>query len=261
MKFQYFSVLLIFILFACGGATVESTKDAVPQNRLDSLEILLKESIKAMEKMPDKEMNKTVPNIPGSAGQGTEIETVIPQASEKEMDDFMDQLDEANIAFNTPLTLNINDVAEIELLLDLKKSIRALSTMIVEPGTVEGATVQVSKTMQAELKSSGFTIVAITPITQAVSQKETTRWKWEIKPLHKGNNNLHLSLTAIVDVGDGEPTQRSIRTFEKNIEVKVRAVQSVGTFMENNWQWLWTTLLVPLLGYFWNKRKREQQQH
>jgi hypothetical protein len=67
---------------------------------------------------------------------------------------------------------------------------------------------------------------------------------------------LELTLTALVAI-DGEQTRYAVRTFERTMEVTAVPVargMKVKRFFESNWQWLATTLLIPLAA--WGYRRR-----
>jgi hypothetical protein len=49
-------------------------------------------------------------------------------------------------------------------------------------------------------------------------------------------------------------TYRTITTFQKAITVDVSKPQQVGEFVKDNWQWLWTAILVPIGARLWSKR-------
>jgi hypothetical protein len=140
-----------------------------------------------------------------------------------------------------------------------------LQDKIVEAGKREGAQIRVANQMEARLSGRGFKIQAITPEVQAVSKANVTEWKWEIEAAKPGSQPLLLTLSALLQV-EGERLPRAIRTFERTIEVRVTWPQRLSNFMVDNWQWLWTTLLVPIVGWIiqkWRrpnkKRKRERK--
>jgi hypothetical protein len=113
--------------------------------------------------------------------------------------------------------------------------------------------------MEARLSGLGFKIEAITPERQAVSPRDITEWKWEIDPTESGLQKLHLSLSAIFYDKDREMI-RTVRTFDKTIEVEVTLGHRLSDFVSRNWQWLWKAILVPLGAWAisqWIKRKRE----
>lgn len=170
------------------------------------------------------------------------------------IDKILDQMQLAGVAFNSPTRINIRQTALIQLLLDLSKSSAELKGMIEAEGRREGAQVRVSDRMQARLTGPNFSITAITPEVQAISGRRMTEWKWEVRPLSRGRQRLHLTLSALLDV-DGASTPRTVQTFDREIEVEVTWPQQAASFLENNWQWLWAALLLPALGWIWKKKK------
>lgn len=175
---------------------------------------------------------------------------------------ILEKMKEANISFNTPPSMNLKEIVEIQLVLSLMKQIEELEQMIEAKGEKESARINVSNRMEARLSSTDFEINAIMPEEQAITLSGVTEWKWEIKPKRTGNLRLHLTLTAIFTV-DGEKTKRAIRTFDKTIEIQVTLWQTTSTFISQNWQWLWTAIIIPIGGWLlsrWRKRKKTTTQ-
>jgi hypothetical protein len=162
-----------------------------------------------------------------------------------------------NVAFNAPAIININDTASIQLILSLSKPVAELKQMIEAEGEKQGESVKVSDQMEARLTGVHFQIHAVTAETQAISSREETRWAWEVKPLMAGRQRLHLTLAAEFNVA-GHPTQRTIRTFDKNIEVNVTLVQKGTEFIGKFGQWLWAAIIIPVAGWLWKRRKDSQ---
>ncbi len=170
------------------------------------------------------------------------------------VDDILSKMELGNIAYNAPQEMNIEDKKDINLLLSIKTPIYDLKRQLKEEGEKIGSTIRISDRMEARLSGQNFSIVAITPEIQAISINENTEWKWEAVPKKGGKQYLHLTLSVFILV-DGVSTPRTIRTFDSTIEVKVTPAQKVKIFLENNWQWLWAAILVPLVGWLWKKRK------
>jgi hypothetical protein len=171
------------------------------------------------------------------------------------VDRILASLELANMVFNAPRTLQLREVLVIQLLLSTAQSVEELQGMITAAGEREGARVRISNQMEARLSGRGFKIEAITPEVQAVGASELTEWKWIVEPTQAGPQLLHLSLSAHLHV-EGQRVPRVIRTFEQSIEVHVTWPQRVTAFVASNWQWLWTAILVPVIG--WAIRKRMQ---
>ena len=159
------------------------------------------------------------------------------------------------IAFNVPEAMNIDQPHQFQLIASLAKSVEQLKRSIAEQGKKIGATIKVSDRMEARLSGHMFQITAITPEVQAMSTSRETGWKWQIYPKSEGKHTLHLTLTALLDV-NGHSTPRAIRTFDRTIDVRITGSQKARRFFNDNWQWLWAALLVPLAGWLWQRRKK-----
>ena len=179
------------------------------------------------------------------------------------VDQILQDMEFANVAFNTPSKLNIEDTFQVHLVLSLTDTIEQLKKAISEAGKKDGASyVRVSNRMEAKLAGYYFRIVSITPEVQAVSKEQLTEWKWEIYPMKEGRHNLHLTLTARIEV-DGYDTPREIETFSRQIEVTVTIAQKAKSFFGNNWQWLWAAIIIPIGGWLlnrWRKKKKTTTQ-
>jgi len=190
---------------------------------------------------------------PTNKGDSGHIET---RKTPGDVDKLLEEMEFGTIAFNAPTEINIDDAAQIQLLLSLAETVEALKRSISSEGEKVGATIRVSDRMEARLSGYMFQITAITPEIQAVSQSQRTEWKWEVHPKKPGKHRLHLTLTALLQI-DGHSTPRTIETFDKTMEVNVRATQRIALFFKNNWQWLWAAILAPLAGWLWKRRKEQ----
>ena len=171
------------------------------------------------------------------------------KAAPNPVDIALRKMELANIAYNAPTKINIEDNPKIQLILSLAEPIAKLKKLINEEGQKLGAQIKVSNIMLAHLSGPGFDITIITPEKQLISKIEKTEWKWEIHPKEEGKHRLYLTLSALLEV-NGKSSQRAIKTFEKTIEVTVTNSQHVKNFIGNNWQWLWATFLAPLAVWF-----------
>jgi hypothetical protein len=177
--------------------------------------------------------------------------------NEESVDDLLKKMEFGSIAFNVPNNINIDSSHQIQLKLSIAETVEALKQSITDEGRKYGATIKVSDRMEARLSGNMFEITAISDKVQAVSKSEQTLWKWEIHPKKGGKHKLHLTLTAHLEV-DGYSTPRTIRTFDRLIEIDVSFTQKISLFFNNNWQWLWATILVPVAGWLWKRSKKQQ---
>lgn len=175
------------------------------------------------------------------------------------IEDAVKDMEKANIAFNTPQTMNRNDTVMIHLLLSFKDAADELKEKIREQGEKESAIIRVAPIMEARLTGPNFQITAVTPEEQGVSGQDNTEWKWEVKPQASGEQNLHLTLNAIFMVS-GSQRKWSVRSFDKTITVQVTTGQQLAGFVGANWQWLWTVLAAPLIVALWNQQNAKMAQ-
>ena len=167
------------------------------------------------------------------------------------IDSFLAQLPEGSIAFNAPQTMLAGETVEMRLALSPQLSVEALGQRLEGlPGAVQGATVRVAPVMEAVLTGQNFAVAAITPARQAVARNEVTEWRWQVTATTAGEHRLHLVLNVQVD-----GTSRTLRTFDRTILVDVTLGRQISAFATDNWQWLWTTALVPLAGWAWRRRQ------
>jgi hypothetical protein len=173
----------------------------------------------------------------------------------KSIDEVLNAMDWGNIAFNAPTAMNLKDTARIQLLLSLNQSIDTLRREITNTGVKEGARIRVSDVMVAHLTSPTLQVTAITPEQQAISSSGETEWGWAVKATTRGSQYLYLTLTAQFQL-DGMAAPKTIKTFDKTIQVQVTWKQSIASFVGKNWQWLWAVLFVPLAGWLWKRKSR-----
>ncbi len=175
----------------------------------------------------------------------------------KVIDRILEKLPVGNIAFNAPTAIGLEDTASIQLILSLSKPVEELKQMIEAEGEKQGESIKVANQMEARLSGPHFQIQTVTPETQVITSEDVTKWAWEAKPLKPGRQKLHLTLSAKFTV-QGQPTSRTIRTFDKIIEVNVSWSQKVTEFWEKFGQWLWAGIIIPIAGWLWKRRKASQ---
>lgn len=192
------------------------------------------------------------------------LQSVTKQAPESqgtmsEIDRVLESMKLGNIAFNCPTSIDLKDIAQIELRLSMDQSVEELQKAITSAGQKEGRQVRISDVMEARLTGPAFQITAQTPREQAIASRGVTQWRWDIKPTSTGQQRLHLTLSAVLYV-NGQRTRKAIETFDKTIDVWVPAGRRVSGFLSNNWQWGLTVVLIPVGGWCWKwlrKRRRK----
>lgn len=176
----------------------------------------------------------------------------------KELDLLVKGLPLGSIAFNVPNKMDLDESTELALTLSLTTGLDDLRRSVMFPqdkGTVESASVRVTDRMEARLTGNGFQITAITPELQAVIPSEATTWKWLIKAAHPGKHDLHLTVSALVEINKST-TPFVSRTFDKTITVEITWQKKIAGFTQENWQWIWGAVGAPVGVWFFNRYRK-----
>ena len=207
-------------------------------------------------------LNMSPVPVPPPGSMTPPMPTPMPRASPTPptslgvVEEIVSNLEWGNIALDTPKKMKFEESKIIELLLSPTKSVQELQSSLKSHEHTESARIQISNRMKADLSGLGFKIEALVPQEQAVYRGKTTQWKWEVTPTKDGDQNLYLTLSAIINVSN-QKVPLVIRTFDKKIEVEVSVGQGISTFFAGNWQWLWASILVPLAPFLWKWYQRK----
>jgi hypothetical protein len=205
-------------------------------------------------------------------GASPSVTTVLPKRDPGEgvvplspLEAAIVELGNANIAFVAPDKLALNEVSEVRVLLSVDQTIAELETQLSELGEMlgdpEGAQIQVSDVMTANLSGLGFAIEDRGSEEQVVAPAGVTEWGWNIEPTKSGTRRLFLTLSALISLGRSE-RHYTVRTFSKTLEVEVSWGERLSGFFGDNWQWLMSTLLLPIAIATWGySRRRNKERH
>jgi len=196
--------------------------------------------------------------IPDDQSAAHSVPTSAPDSTGPAVFDAVEKrFQTAQAAFVIPEAMVVGKSSHVHFDLSFGKTMEAMVQDLhneLPSETVRTALIRSSPVAQARLTGQSFQITAITAEEQPVSSTTTT-WEWEVVPKTRGNHPLHLSIDAVVS-GGSDPLKKTVQTFEKQIAVKVSMVAWAGNAIAANWQWLWTTLLVPIAGFIWAKRRK-----
>jgi prepilin-type N-terminal cleavage/methylation domain-containing protein len=175
-----------------------------------------------------------------------------------ETDLFLAKLPVGRAAFNSPEVMDLGATKTIRLLLSLNETVEELAKELRSAEKIESGEVRIADRVEARLTGQGFSILAVTPETQAVSLKQPTEWKWDVEAKALGEQQLHLTLSTTVSI-DGTQTPRVLRTFDRTINVTVTWTARVQDFIAGNWKWLWITIVAPAGGWWWQHWRKQKK--
>ena len=170
---------------------------------------------------------------------------------------ILEQLRYSAFGYSVPKEANIDDEIDVTMVINPLLTVKEIEEDLPEGERTTG-TIQISRVVQAKLDSSDFDITSITPERQVVIGGRNTTWKWTLKAKAPGaNKKVKITISAIVLV-DGERTESYIDTYTNTIKINITPKQRISRWLENNWQWAWGALLIPVLGFFYNKKRKSK---
>jgi hypothetical protein len=186
------------------------------------------------------------------------IPTVITPSIDYD-DEFKKQLLNANTALSIPEQANITDDVRVELLISLVKEANKLALDLSESGKQFAAPVFVTRTVAVTLTAPDFEVKAVTPERQILNRTDNTTWLWTLKPKSVGKHKIDVGIVAIIKL-DHEETEYQIKTFKKTVEIEITATQIIVAWFSKYWQWIVSTIVLPLLLWAYKNRKRSTEQ-
>jgi hypothetical protein len=181
------------------------------------------------------------------------------KSPDQSLDGALANLVNANAAFQHPKEMAYGESKIVTLRLSETETAGELTQDLQGKDVVVDANaVPVSEVMQAHLVGSSFTIDPISPEVQPISARQATIWEWNVTPKEFGQLTITLAMNAKITVA-GKERSRFIRTFTETIVVPVKFWNSVGKFFVDNWQWFATTLIIPLVVWYWHQRHKSRR--
>lgn len=204
--------------------------------------------------------------VPSPTPSSSPIVSPTPSASpgppdlEALIEKEVQKLRESKIVFNPPREMQEQKMEKIEARISFEDIGPALAQGLEGSGTPQTETLKVSPIMNVTLTGdpTAFQIEG-SGAEQVVAGKPFAQWDWYVTPLKSGDQNLTLTATATIYTPERGEKPAYYKTLEKPILVHVDRWRASKQFFANNWQWLWTVILVPGVGLLWGLRRRKQR--
>jgi hypothetical protein len=200
------------------------------------------------------------PNVEPSPMATLETVTRGGPAELDELDREVAKLHEGKILFNPPSEMKQGKRERIEARVSFEDIGAALSQDLKGRAAPQIEPVKVSSIMKVILTGDqdAFAIEQFGTDEQIVKGRPFAQWSWDVTPLQSGKRSLHLQVTAVVSVAGRDKTI-GIPVIDKRIQVHISPWFASKRFVSNNWQWLWTVIVVPGAGLFWGLRKKKRR--
>jgi YVTN family beta-propeller protein len=187
----------------------------------------------------------------------------------KYVEEQLNKLLPGRIFFNPPQEMTVGETERVEVRLT-KASIENLSTENLTKGTrgrgesqIENVT-NVSSFMKVHLTGDNFDIKALSEEEQFVSSEGFRQWEFDVTPLESGTQKLQLTVAVRILISNIGEEKISYPAFEKLINVKVNPGYFTGKFIENNLQWILTTMIGlsgVIMGWIIKKKRKKEREN
>lgn len=177
---------------------------------------------------------------------------------------------QGEILYTVPEEMEVGKVYRVELSVTVSveqsEVLTEVRTFSANPETVVRDTIQLGDRMRAEIidpygqSDPRFSITPLGKSEKPVSlaADKFTLWQWDVVPLQGGQHPLRLKVVIVADGDDID----FIPAYDKEVNVSITFGRAVAMFVENNWQWLISTLLLPMFIWWyrkWQSDPRQQQ--
>lgn len=258
-----FGALLIFIIIlatvvACGGAVEEVSMTEVAESPAEEPSAPDEEEAAAEE--PSEPEEEVVTEEPSSPVEEI-IETPVASIEEAlaEIDAQLSNTLLGNIAHSAPSNMQIDETAEVTLLVSPLLSPEELASEITAGGEIRTAAINITPWMHAELISPDPDAFSIRPLhgnaEQPLSTVEPTEWTWLVTAEEEGGRRLILTISRLVQV-EGRESWRQVEEYRYPIEVSITLGTRLKQVTAGLWDFKWWIggIIFPIIAYWIIKR-------
>jgi hypothetical protein len=122
------------------------------------------------------------------------------------------------------------------------------------------ASIRVEPIMSAKLlsDSSKMLIQSTSTLVQDIEKEGFTEWEWRLTPIKGGDIFLKIMVSVITESEDGKIT-KDIPVYDEVINVRSNVVFTTEGFIKQYWQWIMTTIIIPFIVWFYNRKKKKEK--
>jgi hypothetical protein len=178
---------------------------------------------------------------------------------------------DGTIAYSVPNEMIVGGKYKITVRISKKNGLETNKTLVYgyrnikineenTPSVVTIENIRVEKIMSAQLLShnNSFEIISLSTESQIVEEESYTEWAWIVQPLIKGEN--HLKMIVKIKLSN-QSEYKDITVFNKKIIVKSNPTLGFKNWMSNYWQWLMSTIIIPILIFFYKNKKENKKEN
>lgn len=184
-------------------------------------------------------------------GAGDDLEAIVREK--------VKAMSAGKILFNPPKEMLVEEkvLVEVRVTKDLAVD---LSTGLRGPGKPISEEIKVTPFMKVKLDGGKQFLIA--PYSEEeqplldLPDHKFTQWEWGVTPQNSGWHSLVLSVKAVIKIPNRPDVCIDYPVLEREIYVKINPVHTTKSFIGKYWQWIIGTILIPLIGWLYNRRRK-----
>lgn len=268
---------MVLVLFSCGvSKEIEVKKEnIVVDNNCDSVVVKNDNEVNADQIVSIENEKGQLPNFISATSNNSSVSLpkrskIVNDNSEVLVNDYVDdtKVKKSNglLAYNIPDDLRVGEYFTVKVRISKNKNKQSIVLgsrgITIYDGDVNSNVnielIDIKPSMSAQLlgDDSRFKISSLSSDFQDIDDNDYTEWEWRVMPLKSGKSYLKLLIRTKNKVDD---TYKDITIFDKKILVKPNLKYSVDGWLSDNWQYLFSTLLIPLFTWWWSNRRKKKR--
>lgn len=188
----------------------------------------------------------------------------LPPLDEAELlQNMIDSLPEAQTVFQHPEPMQVQraDKVTVRISRNMTADLTAPAIPLLARQRLitEHDSIKVTAFMRVRLSGDPYFKVDSLSDEEQLVDKDMTEWAFSVVPQKAGKWPLHLSITRVFRTSSGAEKVQDYSAKDEFVTVNVMPLGAALTsFGRSNWQWLWTTVVVPLAVFLWNHRRKKK---
>ena len=232
-----------------------------PDFEKDSVVLLKSEEIKDSD--GDGVVDNGIDRKPSSEGPIIEDDRIEDKTTKKQLDNP----DLGIVAYSVPKEMQVGKTYTVKLRISKEKNkvqiVRGDGIPIADikvDSRIIISSIRVEPVMSAKLitDSSKMIIQPVSTEIQDIEDQGFTEWAWRLTPIKGGDVLLRIVLNIKQKV-DGDVILKDIPVYDEVVSIKSNVVFSISGFIGQYWQWIMTTIIIPLVVWFYNKKKKKSK--
>lgn len=232
-------IIICLSLTSCNPQIITQIKEVMIHDSIFNTDIIYRDTFVEMESVNPKRIE---------GGSRTETKIVVRDKTNTVV----------RTVYGDPgmLLYDIPDSMILSKLYTIKVRIQKKTSSISKDGTrkpVESK-IQTSGKMEVDLSDpnpeGAFKITKINASQQIVETEYYTEWIFNVIPTKSGEQSLNLVVSIISSDGVKQIV------FEDAIFVKNKISVKIESFWEKHWQWVFSTILIPIFIYLWKRKQK-----